>query len=39
MATRSKILLASHSPTCTTGYGRVTRRLADGEGEKVKVKR
>jgi glycosyltransferase involved in cell wall biosynthesis len=23
-----RILLASHSPVCTTGYGRVTRRLA-----------
>src|SRR5689334_17242681 len=23
-----QILIASHSPTCTTGYGRVTRRLA-----------
>jgi len=33
MGTPRKILLASHSPTCTTGYGRVTRRLAHAFGK------
>jgi glycosyltransferase involved in cell wall biosynthesis len=33
MASRCKILIASHSPTCTTGYGRVTRRLAHAFGK------
>jgi len=33
MGTPRRILLASHSPTCTTGYGRVTRRLAHAFGK------
>jgi glycosyltransferase involved in cell wall biosynthesis len=33
MTIHRKILIASHSPTCTTGYGRVTRRLAHAFGK------